>query len=253
MFQQQRRQDISMDNLVFSLPSLDTSHAGSDRAADDIGSNSVAPALRYGVPENVPVLEYERWLLGVLSQVETFNERDVDVLHIARTSLHEEVTVEWARIQGLKRSAWEMQHAFVSPNDSNITPQSETANKQNWIYTGMEALLNRNVFSESTLHDDGIMRDVWDGEVMWNFRASDGTIFVMGDSGEGQYMFSLAMDGFNPFYSKAAGKQVSTGAIYMVCLNLPPGHRYRVKNMFLAGIIPVEFQSIILICQLLFA
>ncbi|PCH35425.1 hypothetical protein WOLCODRAFT_159449 [Wolfiporia cocos MD-104 SS10] len=136
MFQQQRRQDISMDNLVFSLPSLDTSHAGSDRAADDIGSNSVAPALRYGVPENVPVLEYERWLLGVLSQVETFNERDVDVLRIARTSLHEEVTVEWARIQGLKRSAWEMQHAFVSPNDSNIAPQSETANKQNWIYTG---------------------------------------------------------------------------------------------------------------------
>ncbi|PCH40668.1 hypothetical protein WOLCODRAFT_159339 [Wolfiporia cocos MD-104 SS10] len=136
MFQQQCRQDISMDNLVFSLPSLDTSHAGSDRVADDIGSNSVAPALRYGVPENVPVLEYERWLLGVLSQVEAFNERDVDILCIARTSLHEEVTVEWARIQGLKRSAWEMQHAFVSPNNSNIAPQSETTNKQNWTYTG---------------------------------------------------------------------------------------------------------------------
>ena len=46
------------------------------------------------------------------------------------------------------------------------------------------------------------------------------------------------MDGFNPFHTKEAGKKVSIGAIYMVCLNLPPFLRYRLENIFLVGVIP---------------
>ena len=46
------------------------------------------------------------------------------------------------------------------------------------------------------------------------------------------------MDGFNPFHAKEAGKKVSIGAIYMVCLNLPPFLRYRLENIFLVGVIP---------------
>ncbi len=46
------------------------------------------------------------------------------------------------------------------------------------------------------------------------------------------------MDGFNPLRSKEAGKKYLIGAIYMVCLNLPPSLRYQMENVFLAGIIP---------------
>lgn len=46
------------------------------------------------------------------------------------------------------------------------------------------------------------------------------------------------MDGFNPYRNIQAGKKVSVGAIYMVCLNLPPEIRYRFENMYLVGVIP---------------
>lgn len=55
---------------------------------------------------------------------------------------------------------------------------------------------------------------------------------------DGRYVWSLCMDGFNPFHGKEAGKTVSVGAIYMICLNLPPHLRYRLENVFLVGIIP---------------
>ncbi len=51
-------------------------------------------------------------------------------------------------------------------------------------------------------------------------------------------MFSLCMDRFNPLQSKEAGKKYSIGAIYMVCLNLPPSLQYQMENVFLVGIIP---------------
>jgi len=37
---------------------------------------------------------------------------------------------------------------------------------------------------------------------------------------------------------REAGKKVSTGAVYLVCLNLPPSIRYKVENICLVGIIP---------------
>jgi hypothetical protein len=48
----------------------------------------------------------------------------------------------------------------------------------------------------------------------------------------------MCFDGFNPYRMREAGKKVSSGAIYLVCLNLPPSIRYKVENICLVGIIP---------------
>jgi hypothetical protein len=85
------------------------------------------------------------------------------------------------------------------------------------------------------------MRDIWDGPELHELLGADGNTFTPqngSDSSEGRYVFSFCMDGFNPFQLKQAGKKASVVAMYMVCLNLPPEERYKIKNMFLIGIIP---------------
>ncbi|KAJ3529757.1 hypothetical protein NM688_g7809 [Phlebia brevispora] len=102
---------------------------------------------------------------------------------------------------------------------------------------GMEKHLDRDVFDTGGSPDK--MRDIWDGEVLRNFKGEDHLIFAgQKKGGEGRYIFALNMDGFNPFTNKQAGKKVSVGAVYMVCLNLPPELRYRVENMFLVCLFP---------------
>jgi hypothetical protein len=81
------------------------------------------------------------------------------------------------------------------------------------------------------------MKDIFDGEVLHNFKGLDGQHFSAGGE-EGRYVFSLCLDYFNPLGNKQAGKKKSIGLISMVCLNLPPEMRYKPENMFLFGIIP---------------
>ena len=81
------------------------------------------------------------------------------------------------------------------------------------------------------------MKDIFDGEVLRNFKGLDGRHFSAGGK-EGRYVFSLCINYFNPLGNKQAGKKKSIGLISMVCLNLPPEMRYKPKNMFLLGIIP---------------
>lgn len=101
----------------------------------------------------------------------------------------------------------------------------------------IETHADRDVFSNSQ-NADTELSDIWDGKNFRGFKGPDGKPFVQPGSQEGRYVFSLCMDGFNPFIMKEAGKKVSVGAIYMVLLNLPVDVRYRVENMFLVGIIP---------------
>ncbi len=101
----------------------------------------------------------------------------------------------------------------------------------------MEGYLDRDVFDTGA--EPGEMRDIWDGEILPNFTDRDGLPFVgTKKDGEGRYIFGLNMDGFNPSGNKQGGKTRSYGAIYMVCLNLPPALRYQVENIFLVCIIP---------------
>lgn len=81
--------------------------------------------------------------------------------------------------------------------------------------------------------------DIWDAPVLRELIGPDGkTPFINAPDREGRLIFSLNMDGFNPYGNKQSGKKVSVGAIYMVCLNLPPSIRYDIENVYLVGIIP---------------
>ncbi len=81
------------------------------------------------------------------------------------------------------------------------------------------------------------MRDIFDGDMLRNFKGCDGQHFSIGE-GEGRYVFSLCVDFFNPLGNKQAGKKKSIGLISLVCLNLPPDLRYKPENMFLFGVVP---------------
>lgn len=102
---------------------------------------------------------------------------------------------------------------------------------------GMEEQLDRDVYRTGA--GPGEMRDIWDGDVLKHFTTPDGRLFVKPKlKSEGRYIFSLNMDGFNPLGGRKAGKNISTQAIYMACLNLPPHLRHRPENIFLVGLIP---------------
>lgn len=102
---------------------------------------------------------------------------------------------------------------------------------------GVEEMLDRDVFDTGASADE--KRDIWDGDLLRAFTGEDGLQFVgKKRKGEGRYVFALNADGFNPFGNKIAGKQVDSGAMYMVCLNLPPHLCHRLENVFLVGIIP---------------
>ena len=80
--------------------------------------------------------------------------------------------------------------------------------------------------------------DVWDAPVFHQFKGVSGEPFISGPEGEGRYLFSLSVDGFNPFQAKEAKQNVMVTGIYMVCLNLPMHLRYLPENTYLVGVIP---------------
>ncbi|KAJ2912144.1 hypothetical protein MD484_g8273, partial [Candolleomyces efflorescens] len=79
--------------------------------------------------------------------------------------------------------------------------------------------------------------DIWDAPCLKEFKGPDGKTFV-GTKDETRLVFSINMDGFNPYGNREAGKKVTLTAIYLVCLNLPPSIRHKMENIYLAGIIP---------------
>jgi hypothetical protein len=86
--------------------------------------------------------------------------------------------------------------------------------------------------------EPGVVRDIWDAQILRTFRGPDEKHFLDAPGDEGRVVFSMCFDGFNPYRMREAGKKVSTGAVYLVCLNLPPSIRYKVENICLVGIIP---------------
>lgn len=80
------------------------------------------------------------------------------------------------------------------------------------------------------------LHDVWDGAAVRSFLGPDKKPFFMAPKGQLRLIFSLSMDGFNPFGESSVS--VSSTAMYMACLNLPPKIRYKAENVFLAGVIP---------------
>ncbi len=98
---------------------------------------------------------------------------------------------------------------------------------------GMENILDR--CTQSSQKEN--MGDIHDSLAWHLFLGPDGQPFIMmGKSKrEGHYIFSFGMDGFNPFQAK---QSVSSMAIYLILLNLPPKLRYLLENIYLAGVVP---------------
>ena len=109
-------------------------------------------------------------------------------------------------------------------------------------------------------------------EQSWNHVPSHDTMYGLWDSpawtgfqngwtsGRHHLTFSIYIDWFNPYGNKIGGKVVSCGAIMLVCMNLPPEHRFRLGNMFFAGMTPPPYSPNVtaineltepIICQLL--
>jgi len=82
------------------------------------------------------------------------------------------------------------------------------------------------------------MEDIWDAGHLCKILLKKGERFLPGPANETRLAFSFSVDSFNPFHMKEAKQTVSSTAIWLVLLNLPPHLRYRPENTFLAGIIP---------------
>ena len=116
-------------------------------------------------------------------------------------------------------------------------------------YQWMSAWLAR-LFSRPELEDymtsawdrrkpqDEPWTDIWDAPALHEIKCLDGRPFSIQPPGSVHLVFSLFIDWFNPYGNKQAGKSHSMGAIYMICLNLPPELRFKLENVYLVGVIP---------------
>lgn len=77
--------------------------------------------------------------------------------------------------------------------------------------------------------------DIWDAELLANFDGPDGLPFY---HRQGHLAFALAIDWFNPYMNLESKKKWSIGAVYLICLNIPPESRYKIENVCLVAIIP---------------
>jgi hypothetical protein len=102
---------------------------------------------------------------------------------------------------------------------------------------GLEAKMDAAWSQTTDSKRSDTMRDIFDGEMLRNFKGPDGKHFHH-EEDEGRYVFSLSVDFFNPLSNKQSGKKVSVGIVSLVCLNLPPDMRYKSERMCLLGIIP---------------
>ena len=85
---------------------------------------------------------------------------------------------------------------------------------------------------------DAPIYDIWLSKVFRTLKDASGNSFLSPHGEEGRLVFSLSVDGFNPFYNKAAGRVASSTGIWLVVLNLPPHLRYLPENVLLVGVIP---------------
>jgi hypothetical protein len=103
---------------------------------------------------------------------------------------------------------------------------------------GIEDILDSYPQEASKRGSGGEMDDIWSSPVIQNLQGPDGEPFLKGPKGEGRYLFSLATDGFNPFYNKTAKQVVTCTGFFAVLLNFPPHLRYLFENMCLLGVGP---------------
>ncbi|KAG8902757.1 hypothetical protein FRB99_004148 [Tulasnella sp. 403] len=80
--------------------------------------------------------------------------------------------------------------------------------------------------------------DIWEARGIHEAKWKDGLTFRTAPREQLRLVFTVGIDWFRVYHTGQSKKTWSIGAIYLVCLNLPPSLRYRLENVCLVGIIP---------------
>lgn len=103
---------------------------------------------------------------------------------------------------------------------------------------GIEEILDTYPITASHLAEGEVMTDIWSSPAIIGLKGPDGKPFLEGPAGEGRYLFSIATDGFNPFYNKTAKQSVTSTGIFAVLMNFPIELRHLLENMCHLGTAP---------------
>ena len=115
----------------------------------------------------------------------------------------------------------------------------EVQDLKQWVGRLLSRLgIEEHVFKAFRRHRKEYMEDMWDAGHLCKILLKKGERFLPGPASETRLAFSFSMDSFNPYHMKEAKQTISSTAIWLILLNLPPHLRYRPENMFLAGVIP---------------
>lgn len=82
------------------------------------------------------------------------------------------------------------------------------------------------------------MEDIWDSPIAHAVPWPTGGSYAEAPASELRLLFSVGIDWFSAHHGAAGKKQWSVGAIYLVCLNLPPAVRQRPENICFLCVIP---------------
>src|SRR6201996_3734009 len=115
----------------------------------------------------------------------------------------------------------------------------ETQDLKEWLgWLLSRPAIDEEVFNAFRKPRKNRMEDMWDGRHLCRILLRKGERFLPGPEDETRLAFSFSMDSFNPYHMKEAKQTVSSTAIWLTLLNLPPHLQNRPENMFLAGVIP---------------
>jgi hypothetical protein len=103
---------------------------------------------------------------------------------------------------------------------------------------GIEEHLGSRPYLEAGQPRSSAIDDIWLSDAFLDLKDASGKPFYPGPSTEGRLVFSLSVDGFDPFGNKTAKQSVSSTGVWLVLLNLPWYLRYLPQNMYMAGVIP---------------
>ncbi|KAH9918428.1 uncharacterized protein B0H18DRAFT_882775, partial [Fomitopsis serialis] len=196
------------------------------------GPHALVPRHRL----NATFLDHEEWLVSMAHDLLAMPICEDVELRDAHQELLEYVHREMDVLERVKMDQWNKQRDV-----SAMRPDPARRNTH-WMARflsrpDIEPMLDsRREQTVSQLPD--VQSDVWDAPMFHEFKDAAGGAFIKGPKEEGRYLFSLSVDGFNPFQAKEAKQSVTVTGIYMVCLNLPPHIRYLPENTYLVGIIP---------------